>query len=136
MLLTGSLWPSNRKSQAPVLTSHTWTGPRAVPAASDLPSGEMASSRECFERALNFDPNHVEANLNLATLLEEEERNHAALRHYKVALNADPMGQFGRSTSRTSRNVLWGQFMGGPTHIAPRSGFFSLRYRHGRLKLL
>jgi Tfp pilus assembly protein PilF len=45
----------------------------------------------CFERALVCDPHHVEANLNVATLLEEEGRNQAALRHYKVALNADPL---------------------------------------------
>ncbi len=51
----------------------------------------MASSRECFDRALRCDPHHVEANLNLAILLEEEGRNQVALRHYKIALNADPM---------------------------------------------
>ena len=38
-----------------------------------------------------IDPQHVEANLNLATLLEDEGRYQMALRHYKVALDADPM---------------------------------------------
>ena len=33
----------------------------------------------------------VEANLNLATLFEEEGRFQMALRHYKVALDADPL---------------------------------------------
>ncbi|TFG94187.1 MAG: tetratricopeptide repeat protein, partial [Myxococcales bacterium] len=43
-----------------------------------------------FERALEIEPKHVEANLNLATMLEEDEQNEAALRHYKRALAADP----------------------------------------------
>ena len=51
----------------------------------------LASSRACFERALRCDPNHVEANLNFATLLEEEGRNQMALRHYRIALDADPL---------------------------------------------
>jgi Tfp pilus assembly protein PilF len=48
-------------------------------------------ARECFERALEIDVNHLEANLNLGTVLEEEGRDDLALRYYRIALEADPL---------------------------------------------
>ena len=48
-------------------------------------------ARECFEHAVAIEPLHLEANLNLATLEEEVGSDAAALRRYKVALEADPL---------------------------------------------
>jgi tetratricopeptide (TPR) repeat protein len=48
-------------------------------------------ARACYEAALRCDASHVEANLNLAGILEEENRSEAALSHYKAALRADPL---------------------------------------------
>ena len=52
---------------------------------------------------MGLDPDCVEARLNLATLLEEDGFNGAALRHYKIALRGepphllpDPLGQVDR----------------------------------------
>ena len=44
-----------------------------------------------FERAVEIQPGHVEANLNLGTLREDEGKDEAALRHYRAALESDPL---------------------------------------------
>ena len=53
--------------------------------------GRRSPARACFERACEIDPNHLEANLNLATLEEEIGRDGVALRYYRVAIAADPL---------------------------------------------
>lgn len=53
--------------------------------------GERGPARRCFERCLEIDEEHVEANFNLANLLEEDGCDEMALRHYRAALAADPL---------------------------------------------
>lgn len=53
--------------------------------------GDHTTARLCFERCMQIDLHHVEANFNLANLLEEDGSDEQALRHYKVALAADPL---------------------------------------------
>jgi tetratricopeptide (TPR) repeat protein len=53
--------------------------------------GERKKARECFLRCLEIDDGHIEANFNLANLLEEDGRDQDALRHYHVAMESDPM---------------------------------------------
>jgi tetratricopeptide (TPR) repeat protein len=53
--------------------------------------GDRAIARRCFERCLEIDAQHVEANFNLANLMEEEGADEKALHHYRVALSADPL---------------------------------------------
>jgi len=53
--------------------------------------GERKKARECFVRCLEIEDGHIEANLNLANLLEEDGRDEDALRHYRIAMESDPM---------------------------------------------
>jgi DNA-binding transcriptional MerR regulator len=50
--------------------------------------GDKRPARRCFERC---DAQHVEANFNLANLLEESGCDEMALHHYRAALAADPL---------------------------------------------
>jgi len=52
---------------------------------------DRATARRCFERCLEIDPLHVEANFNLANLLEEDGCDQMALQHYRAALESDPL---------------------------------------------
>ncbi|MCS5635123.1 MAG: tetratricopeptide repeat protein, partial [Myxococcota bacterium] len=49
------------------------------------------AARGCFERCLEIDGQHVEANFNLANLLEESGEDERALHHYRSAFAADPL---------------------------------------------
>ena len=53
--------------------------------------GERVAARTCFERCLQIDAQHVEANFNLANLLEEDGADDEALHHYRTAFAADPL---------------------------------------------
>jgi tetratricopeptide (TPR) repeat protein len=53
--------------------------------------GDKRPARRCFERCLGIDAQHVEANFNLANLLEEAGCDDMALHHYRAALAADPL---------------------------------------------
>ena len=48
-------------------------------------------ARECFEKAVELQPGHVEANLNLGAMREEAGADEVALRHYRAALETDPL---------------------------------------------
>ena len=53
--------------------------------------GQKVAARRCFERCLEIDHKHVEANFNLANLLEEVGCDEMALHHYRCAFIADPL---------------------------------------------
>lgn len=53
--------------------------------------GERKTARRCFENCLEIDRHHVEANFNLANLLEEDGCDDMALHHYRCALTSDPL---------------------------------------------
>jgi tetratricopeptide (TPR) repeat protein len=53
--------------------------------------GERKKARVCFLRCLEIEDGHIEANFNLANLLEEDGRDQDALRHYRIAMKSDPM---------------------------------------------
>jgi tetratricopeptide (TPR) repeat protein len=52
--------------------------------------GQRAAARRCFEHCLSLDRRHVEANFNLANMLEEDGADRLALRHYLEAWRSDP----------------------------------------------
>jgi tetratricopeptide (TPR) repeat protein len=54
----------------------------------ELSSAEEAS--QAYQRALEIDPRHVDAHVNLGRLLHEEGAPAAAEQHYRVALEIDP----------------------------------------------
>ena len=69
------------------------TGVLTDPARYPVPvtAKEMADeARRAFEACLAREADHVEANFNLANVLEEEGEDHGALAHYRRALTADP----------------------------------------------
>ena len=47
-------------------------------------------ARDAYERALQLDPNHADAHVNLGRLLHEQRAPAAAEKHYRAALEADP----------------------------------------------
>ncbi len=55
-----------------------------------LERGRSDLALEHFERALKFDPGHVEANIGAAVVLAQQGRAEEALRHYREALKTAP----------------------------------------------
>ena len=55
-----------------------------------LESGSPAEARDAYDRALQLDPTHAGAHVNLGRLLHEEGDVSAAESHYRAALDADP----------------------------------------------
>jgi len=47
-------------------------------------------ARDAYERALQLDPNHTDAHINLGRLLHEQRAPAAAEKHYRAALQSDP----------------------------------------------
>jgi tetratricopeptide (TPR) repeat protein len=58
--------------------------------ACELELTSVAEAKESYERALEADPSHADAHVNLGRLLHEEGAAAAAERHYRLALQADP----------------------------------------------
>src|SRR5438132_1877841 len=56
----------------------------------DLELTSAEEAREAYEQALELDPGHVDAHVNLGRLLHEEAAPAAAEKHYRAALEIDP----------------------------------------------
>ena len=56
----------------------------------DLEVTSPGEARDAYRRALELDPHHAEAHINLGRLLHEAGRLEDALGHYRVALQAHP----------------------------------------------
>lgn len=56
----------------------------------ELEPSDPAEAREAYGRALELDPGHADAHLNLGFLLQEDGRPEAAAEHYRLALRAEP----------------------------------------------
>jgi len=56
----------------------------------DLEEPAPAEAREAYRRALELDPHHTDAHVNLGRLLHEAGEIEAAERHYRLALHTDP----------------------------------------------
>lgn len=56
----------------------------------ELEMSEVEQAKDAYERALEADPDHVDAHVNLGRLLHEENAPAAAEVHYRAALEADP----------------------------------------------
>lgn len=55
----------------------------------ELESGDSAAARDAYERALQLDPRHVEAHINLGRMLHEGGEPAEAGKHYEAALAID-----------------------------------------------
>lgn len=51
---------------------------------------EQDKAVSCFRSALSSDPNHIEANCNLANVLREQRKPKIALKHYETVLRQEP----------------------------------------------
>lgn len=56
----------------------------------ELELSDPAEARDAYRRALERDPRHADARVNLGFLLQEEGRSEAAAEHYRLALSSDP----------------------------------------------
>lgn len=56
----------------------------------ELEATDRAAARGAYRRALELDPGHADARVNLGSLLLEDGRAEAAVREYRQALEADP----------------------------------------------
>ncbi len=59
--------------------------------ALELESSDLAEARAAYEKAVELDPAHADAHVNLGRILHEEDNAPAAAeKHYRAALQADP----------------------------------------------
>lgn len=58
--------------------------------ACDLETSSAEEAKTAYERALELDPRHAEAHINLGRILHEQRAPAAAEKHYRVALDVDP----------------------------------------------
>jgi tetratricopeptide (TPR) repeat protein len=58
--------------------------------ACDLESCEQESARDAYRRALELDPEHVDAHVNLGCILYQEDNLEAAEAHYRAATRREP----------------------------------------------
>jgi tetratricopeptide (TPR) repeat protein len=58
--------------------------------AGDLEACEPDSARDAYRRALELDPGHVQAHVNLGRLLHDQGNLSAAESHYRIATRIDP----------------------------------------------
>ncbi|HYU27262.1 MAG TPA: tetratricopeptide repeat protein [Thermoanaerobaculia bacterium] len=58
--------------------------------ACDLEVASPAEARAAYQRAIELDPDHADAHVNLGRMLHEEGAPAAAEQHYRRALDADP----------------------------------------------
>jgi tetratricopeptide (TPR) repeat protein len=56
----------------------------------DLEIADVAQAEEAYRRALEINPRHADANVNLGRLLHEKRAPAAAEKHYRVALETNP----------------------------------------------
>src|SRR6266850_1557869 len=64
--------------------------PRRVRAALERLRSRLPEAREAYRRALEIDPHHAGAHVNLGRLLHESQDAQAAAHHYRIALEARP----------------------------------------------
>lgn len=58
--------------------------------ALDLEATSPADARAAYQRAIELDPGHIDAHVNLGRMLHEEGAPAAAEKHYRIALDLDP----------------------------------------------
>ena len=58
--------------------------------ACELEMSSIESAKDAYERALEADPHHADAHVNLGRLLHEQGATADAERHYRAAVEADP----------------------------------------------
>ena len=56
----------------------------------DLETGSPREARDAYRRAVELDPHHADAHVNLGRLLHEEGHAASAATHYRIALEARP----------------------------------------------
>lgn len=61
--------------------------------ACDLELSSAEEARTAYERALELDPSHVDAHVNLGRLFHEDGAPAAAEQHYRAALDLDPQNE-------------------------------------------
>ena len=71
--------------RSPAVSADTW-----YERGCDLEDGSPVEAREAYRRALELDPGHAGAHLNLGRLLHEAGDPEAAAQHYRIVLDAHP----------------------------------------------
>ena len=56
----------------------------------DLEATDSARAEDAYRRAIDLDPGHTDAHVNLGRMLHEQRAPAAAEKHYRAALEADP----------------------------------------------
>ncbi len=82
--------PIARKRAEAARVQETLTAEEWYALGCDLEVTSLDEARDAYRRALELDPHHAEAHINLGRLLHEAGRLEDALGHYRLALQANP----------------------------------------------
>ncbi len=82
--------PITRKRAEAARVEETLTADQWYALGFDLEVSSPDEARDAYRRALELDPHHADAHVNLGRLLHEAGRVDDALRHYRFALDANP----------------------------------------------
>src|SRR5438105_1236051 len=77
-----------RDIETPILRSPT--AEELFELALDLEAMSVDDARAAYERAIDLDPHHVDAHVNLGRILHESGAPLAAEQHYRAALEIEP----------------------------------------------
>jgi len=82
--------PFARKAAAVAAPPADWTAEEWYDLACELEHSSPRQARDAYESALELDPGHAGARVNLGRLLHEDGHPLAAANHYRLALTARP----------------------------------------------